>query len=1186
MGRIRSSRKSIAEVLHAAGHGNGGGNGDQPAGGAERVAGRAVGRDGGSRGAAALRHLDRAGPEADCDEAPVGSTPNGRDMAGALVDSELLPGAGLGAFLAIADDLDRVSLRAGDRLFERGDVADHLFVLVSGQVVVTLHTEHGEQELAQLQPGAVVGEIGLLAGDRRSATVAAQTASDLIAVRGSAVRRLLSQHPHEAEELARRATLRLRRSQLIEHFTNLLGGLDEEIRDSIELLMEWVTVPAGACLFAEGDVGDAAYLVAAGRLRAYRRQDGGVEAEVGEIGRAELVGEMSLIDGEPRNASVYAVRDCQLMRFSRDAYEKLLERHPHVAFQLTQMALRRTLTPPSVQRQVERNRQLSFVLVPASPGIDLKELGARLAAALDGEVLCVTSDLLDEDLGREGVAQVHDDDVGALRLAYRMEELEQRYRYLVLLIDESWTPWSRRALRWADHVLLVGDATADPATGPLERELWSLLARQHHPKASLALLHPADTRLPSGTKAWLDVRTLQSHHHLRAGSDADVERLARRLSGKATSLVLGGGGARGFAHLGALQVLEDRNEPIDMIGGTSIGSIMAIGPAMGWPTAHARRVAVEAFRHLFDYTLPRTSILRGRRITAKLQDLIGDVDIADLWIPYFCVSTNLTHARAEYHDRGPLLLVARASIAIPGVLPPVPLDGDLLVDGGVLDNVPVEEMRRRNPTGRIIAVDVAPVEGPVAGSDYGLSVSGFGRRRRRDRSAGPPGLLSTMVRSSLLASVRDRQRVVREDIADLYLDVGVEGGGMLDFSTGERIADEGAESMRPVIERWLTSAADSDERTATGGYVRTAPPRRAVIDPGTRRRRGGVLLLTWRDLQHRMGRFGAVGVGVSVVLTLLFLMTGLTEQFHREPRETVDAIGADGWLLRGGASGAFTSGATMPAATAEEVVGAGASPLVVARHSITGTGAPLDVVIVGYVDGRPGAPGIVTGRAPGAPDEVVVDESSGLSVGDRAGIGEETYVVSGRSEATTLFAGMPLVFMDITAAQSLLYRGQDLASAVLLDGPPDAIPDGFTVMEPTEIAEDAMRPLERSISSVNLIRVLLWCVAAMIIGTMTYLSALERRRDVAVLKAVGASTVQLGTSIALQGVLVALVAAVIATGLQLLVVPVFPLAVTVPSRAYWQVPTIAVVVSLVAGAIGLRKAVRVDPALAFAGQGS
>jgi putative ABC transport system permease protein len=275
----------------------------------------------------------------------------------------------------------------------------------------------------------------------------------------------------------------------------------------------------------------------------------------------------------------------------------------------------------------------------------------------------------------------------------------------------------------------------------------------------------------------------------------------------------------------------------------------------------------------------------------------------------------------------------------------------------------------------------------------------------------------------------------------------------------------------------------------------------------------------------------------------------------------------------------------MPADTGSEIQGAEGSPVIAARHSLTHGGPPTDVVIVGYGPGV-GEPTLSDGRLPEGLDEVVVDKASELAIGDTVEIGNTTFEVTGRTEGRTLFAGMPFVFMELGAAQDLVYRGQDLVNAVLVDGTPTEVPDGFTVLTNEEVAEDALRPLEKSVSSVNIIRILLWFVAAMIIGTMIYLSALERRRDVAVLKAVGGSTARLGASIALQGVLIALTAALVASVLQGLLTPVFPLEVSVPPRAFIQVPVIAVVIALLAGIVGLRKAVRVDPALAFAGPGS
>ena len=536
--------------------------------------------------------------------------------------------------------------------------------------------------------------------------------------------------------------------------------------------------------------------------------------------------------------------------------------------------------------------------------------------------------------------------------------------------------------------------------------------------------------------------------------------------------------------------------------------------------------------------------------------MLGDVDIADLWVPFFCVSTNLTNATLMVHDRGPLVDALRASIAIPGVLPPVPHGGDLLVDGGLLDNVPVDEMRRRNPSGRVLAIDVAPVQGPVAARDYGLSVSGTRSFFDRRRGQGPPHLVSTMVRATLLASVRDRERVVERDVADLYLDVGVEGGGLLDFSTGAAIVDAAATSTRPVLERWIAGElAHLEQHHIATGSVAVQPP------PATGRGGRGVALLTLRDLQYRIARVSAVIVGTAVVLTLLFLMSGLTEQFHREPRDTIAALGADRWMVREGATGAFTSAATMPDDTAAAVDGVDASPMLIGRHSLDDGAETLDVVVIGYEPGGVGEPDLPPSQLPDGQDQVVIDDSSGLAIGDAAVIGGTTYEVTGTTDRTTMNTGMPVVFMPIEAAQALVYRGQPLASAVLLGGEPSEVPEGFHTLTNEEIAVDAMRPLERSISSVNLIRVLLWFVAAMIIGTMTYLAALERLRDMAVLKAIGASTRQLATSIAVQGALITLLATLMAAVLQVFAVGAFPLEVSVPARALWQVPLIAVVVA-------------------------
>jgi predicted acylesterase/phospholipase RssA/CRP-like cAMP-binding protein len=820
--------------------------------------------------------------------------------------------------LAVQDGSAPLHLAPGDQLVARGDVADDVYVVVSGQLEVVLERATGTQQVSLLGPDDVIGEIGLLAGDARTATVRAVTACELVAISGDELRRIVAEDPERGRRLHRQATERLRRTLLIEQLTNLFGVIDQDVLGTIEHLIEWVAVPAGSLVFAEGDVGDAAYLVAVGRLRVLQRsRSGGGLVELGEVTRSGLVGELALLDGQPRRASVCAVRDSQLVRLSRGAYEELLQRYPEVGLTVAQTVLQLLNAGP---RDARADRPLSVAVVATSARVDLDTFTRQLTVALGDGARRLTSEVIDEDLGRAGAAEVGEEEVGALRLAYHLEDLEQRHRRLVYQVGEVTTEWGRRALHSVDRILLVASSEDDAAPGRLERDLWQSLTGEHHPEVRLALLHPAGTLLPSGTAAWLDTRDLAGHHHLRDGDATHIGRLARLLAGTATSLVLGGGGARGFAHIGVLDVLEELDEPVDMVAGTSIGAIMAAGPGMGWTAAEMRTTAVDAFRNLFDYTLPTTSLLRGERITKKLWQRFGEARIEDMWLPYFCVSTNLTRAAVEFHDRGLLVPALRASIAIPGVLPPVPRDGDLLVDGGVLDNLPVEEMRRRNPSGRVVAIDVSLNDGPVAERDFGLSVGGGRAYLARRRGGGPPHLLATMVRSTLVAGARDRERAIDEKLADLYVEVAVDGGALLDFSAGSDIADSSMATTRPILKEWFSTV------TPARTVVRTKPARRSIVQPGRRRHRRGVLLLTLRDLQHRASRFGAVIVGTSVVFALLYVMTGLTEQFHREPRDMVEALGADGWVVRAGATGAFTSAATMPADTAGAVTGAGRRP--------------------------------------------------------------------------------------------------------------------------------------------------------------------------------------------------------------------------------------------------------------------
>lgn len=348
-------------------------------------------------------------------------------------------------------------------------------------------------------------------------------------------------------------------------------------------------------------------------------------------------------------------------------------------------------------------------------------------------------------------------------------------------------------------------------------------------------------------------------------------------------------------------------------------------------------------------------------------------------------------------------------------------------------------------------------------------------------------------------------------------------------------------------------------------------------------------LLTLRDLQYRRLRVLVVVLLGAVVMALLFLMTGLVNHLQREPYDATAAIGGSRWVLAAGVSGPFTSAGALPTSDGDDL--AGATPVVISRGTLTadeGGDDGAEVVVVGgpldALGSTMAAPALVSGRPVQGEGEVVVDRSTGLSVGDRAHLGPSAVEVVGLTEHTTVLGGVPLVFTELGAAQDLTFQSRDVVSGFLLDADPPALPEGAGLLTADEVAADALGPLDDAIASIDLVRVLLWLVTAVIVGAVVFLSALERQRDFAILRAMGAPRRTLLVGVAAQAALIALAAAGVAFVLQRLMLPFFPLPVRVPSRALWQIPVGAVIAALAAGAFGLRKVATADPASAFGGR--
>ena len=476
----------------------------------------------------------------------------------------------------------------------------------------------------------------------------------------------------------------------------IFSGLDATLLRDIALAAEWLSLPGGAKLFSAGDPSDALYMVLSGCLGAFSA-DPTRRRFLARIAAGDMVGEMGLISGRPRSADVVALRDTELARISANAFNEVLRGHPEAMLRIARLTVDRLAQSQSPAASARSRGACTFTVLPQSMEVDFGGFASRLVKALG-------------ELGRaELVWSVR----AKTHTSQWFNKIEAANDYVVYVADPTPDRWTKLCVRQADALLLL--ARAESPAGSWGALRWPHDHSMAPQRSELVLLH--DSTLETGAAArWLADLPDVPHHHVQ--SPDDYSRLARVLTGRGVGLVLSGGGARGFAHIGVVKALREAGVPVDLVGGTSMGAILGAGVALRWSTDELKERIRRAFvdsRPLRDYTLPFVSLVSGRKVSTSLYEAFGDLAIEDLPIDFFCVSSNLTTGQTMVHRRGTLWRWLRSSVSVPGVLPPVLHRGEVLVDGAAMNNLPVDVMRE---LGR----------GPVIGCDAGAADRAFTAR--------------------------------------------------------------------------------------------------------------------------------------------------------------------------------------------------------------------------------------------------------------------------------------------------------------------------------------------------------------------------------------------------------------------------------------------------------------------------
>ncbi|KAH8367783.1 hypothetical protein KR084_002771 [Drosophila pseudotakahashii] len=691
-----------------------------------------------------------------------------------------------------------------------------LAVYQSNQDATRAKQDKSDMLIHFVHPGEIVGGLAMLTGEASAYTIRSRNNSRIAFIRRAAIYQIMRQRPRIVLDLGNGVVRRL--SPLVRQ---------------CDYALDWIFLESGRAVYRQDESSDSTYIVLSGRMRSVITHPGGKKEIVGEYGKGDLVGIVEMITETSRTTTVMAVRDSELAKLPEGLFNAIKLRYPIVVTKLISFLSHRFLGSMQTRSgsgapgaPVEANpvthKYSTVALVPITDEVPLTPFTYELYHSLCaiGPVLRLTSDVVRKQLGPNIFEAANE-----YRLTSWLAQQEDRNIITLYQCDSSLSAWTHRCMRQADVILIVGLGDRSHLVGKFEREIDRLAMRT---QKELVLLYPETTNArPANTLSWLNARPwVTKHHHVlcvkriftrksqyrindlysrvllsEPNMHSDFSRLARWLTGNSIGLVLGGGGARGAAHIGMLKAIQEAGIPIDMVGGVSIGALMG---ALWCSERNITTVTQKArewskkmtkwFLQLLDLTYPITSMFSGREFNKTIHDTFGDVSIEDLWIPYFTLTTDITASCHRIHTNGHLWRYCRASMSIAGVFPPFCdyRDGHLLLDGCYTNNVPADVMHNLGAA-HIIAIDVGSQDDTDL-TNYGDDLSGWWLLYKKwNPFTSPvkvPDLPDIQSRLAYVSCVRQLEEVKNSDYCE-YIRPPIDKYKTLAFGSFDEIRDVG-----------------------------------------------------------------------------------------------------------------------------------------------------------------------------------------------------------------------------------------------------------------------------------------------------------------------------------------------------------------------------------------------------------
>ncbi|XP_048732326.2 patatin-like phospholipase domain-containing protein 7 isoform X2 [Ostrea edulis] len=722
--------------------------------------------------------------------------------------------------------------RAGTTILNQGDQDASLLFVVAGTLKLLQHVVGKEQKEALLfnaYPGELVGALAVLTGEPSFFSIRCKYECRIVTISKEDFYSIMQAQPSVVLSVAHTSVVRM---------TPFVRQID--------FALDWILTEAGKALFRQGDQSDHIYIVLTGRLRSVITKEDGKKELVGEYGRGELVGIVEVLTEAKRTTTIMAIRDTECAKLPAELLNLIKRKYPQIVTRLIHLLGERLLgqlqtkstdsfpiADPVVKDKTSVGNLATVAVLPISKDVQVTSFTLELQHALTaiGSSMRLTSDIVKANLGAAAL-----DSVNEFRLLNWLGQQEDIHRMTLYQCDYTLTKWTKNCIRQADCILIVGLFDGDPVVSELEKQIETLAVRA---QKELVLLHREDAETPKGTVEWLNARGwLSSHHHIKCPKRvltkrteakiielyqrhmetkpdrmSDFSRLARFLTGTSIGVVLGGGGARGLSHVGIIRALVEAQIPVDMIGGTSmgalIGALYADSVSLSTFAQRAREWSIgmtSIWKKILDITYPVTSMFTGKAFNDSIEEVFKHRQVEDLWIPYFCITTDISNSSMKAHTHGSLWRYVRASMSLSGYLPPLcdPVDGHLLLDGGYINNLPADVMKAKGAR-NIFAMDVGSIDETDL-TNYGDHLSGWWLLWKRwnpwAASVKVPDMAEIQTRLAYVSCVRQLEMVKNSDFCE-YIRPPIDKYGTLQFGSYDEINEVGYNHGKTLLSGWI-----------------------------------------------------------------------------------------------------------------------------------------------------------------------------------------------------------------------------------------------------------------------------------------------------------------------------------------------------------------------------------------------